>query len=352
MAGSGEDPPEATACLNEETGPSRRMMGILDDNCEQLGSKIYVDLANIVGEFAKLERKAARMQNRLYEYDGSDCSVLVPSCDDEEEEEEDYGTDGDDPNEFGLSVDGSDISTRSSMSNICEISNEHKNEKMKRVKLSGYFAKYMGEYYAIPEHSIKRNYALPVIVDSVSDMRLLTTRGRRYKTWLNSYMRNRLRPDHIVVIQMNMRKRQPHTRGHGFEEPQKLEYYWGVILSCSAVDARVKTDDPRIIHLLPENITKMVHTGMLANVEGVWNGSKLLNELLPSFRANPNFINHPEYNKPPIPGPSRKRRFDGEVQREYGNWWQQISCSRFLKSAIDVRPRAQALPVTDDDDEE
>ena len=44
------------------------MMAMLDEHKEALGSKLYVDLCNINGNFAKLERRAARMSKKLLEY--------------------------------------------------------------------------------------------------------------------------------------------------------------------------------------------------------------------------------------------------------------------------------------------
>jgi hypothetical protein len=165
------------------------MMEMVEDNQEKLGSKLYVDLANFLGELSKIERRGKRMRKRIGEYDGSDASVLVPSdVADNEIGEEDY--------EDGSESSGEPVPSESDFgseacsnlsSNNGSISEEIKDDSLKakasKRTASGYYMRYMGKYYSIPKNALLRNYQRPVKVLNHEEFVRRCKRCGRTRAW-------------------------------------------------------------------------------------------------------------------------------------------------------------------------
>ena len=325
-------------------------MDILDDNSESLSSKIYLDLANIVGEFAKLERKSARMREKLIECEGSDCSALVPSDDDatpmdddeypdsewedddddDEQEEEDEEDEEDEENDQTKSA----LSTTDSQ--ILAPLNRRLSRRQDSVTVStpsGYYMKHMDSYYCVPKDAIVRCYAEPFVVHSMYSMRKLTEHGQRTRAWLDYVEAGILTTNHVVVVEMKKRQ-------------GGKDYVWCIILSKytdSVFRQPAQTQDHLVLYTLPEaTVCKFVYILRQARVRPT-----LVDRFLPSFVKDDDHSTENQLYEDPLPGQSRKRKKTtgtGATSmpvavNEHGNWWDVLPASCTIRRAVDDERR-------------
>jgi len=345
--------------LNADDGPSRRLMEMIDENSEMLGSKVYVDLANIAGEFSKLERRANRMRKKLTQEFGSDCSAFIPSDDEGDvsigyDDYEDSDPDGDPSSESSSEVGNSNASTQSS-----DIIHNFKKGRVDQHVIaapSGYYTKYMGDYYSIPRDSIKRCYSKPFVITgdgSVDEIKKLTKRGSRAKSWIKYLVTMALRPHHIVVLEMKHREKTNVYNTSNELTANKCDYVWGVILSVDGTEAQDACDH-RIVHILPESIVCNLKKRYSEDEE--LKNTTLLSTFLPGFLKISTYCPRECANEQPIPGPSRKRKIRGaddadtDFYKENGNWWEQAPLSRKVRSVVDVSSRRYTIKIDSDEE--
>lgn len=368
-----EDPPEP---LNSDNGPARQMMEMIEDNSQAIGSQLYVNLANICGDFAKLERQNARMRAKLIEYDGESCSAFIPSddngvdaedyqsdADEEDQEEESSGSSVCDPSFeggacIGRRVHGSCLSTCSSqMGALPAFFRAQPGAAEVQQAPSGKYIKYSNEYYAIPPEAIKRQ-ANSVEVESIADLRSLTTRGERAKTWHEKFiLTGKLDWKNIWIIEMKHRDPE-FVQRHGTH----TEFFWACTLKLGNVDTNghPPSDDHFIVHLLPETTVHQLHTRM--EQDPVLKQSRLCSVWKPKFLDEPWFCMCDPVRSVPIPGPSRTKG-PADVARwqieagdvVVGNYWTSMRTVKRVRSYTDPvwsNRKRRTIDPSDDEDEE
>ena len=349
--GAGPDPPEADPEArffdeepeqpeNDPNGDACKMMELLEDHAEALGSEAYVNLANITGNFAKLERRAARMRKKLLEYDGSDCSALMPS-DDEHIDEDDFIDEDDEfDHSSNASLDSEDRVMRSRASTTSsaagdEIDDPGKTTKGAALNPSGYFIKYMDTYYSVPKQAIMRHYQRPIEVPNTDTFRKRTIRGARAREW----RWEPINPASVIVIKM---KNRTADTGNAGNTGDGGDYYWCVSLKLEGGPAN---DDGKILHVLPETtVDRLVRT---LEADETMRSSSLLTKYKPSWISSQVVMSYSFTRTLPIPGPSRKRSTaPGEEASYTGNYWPRLRASKRIRSALD-RP----IRINDSDED-
>lgn len=197
---SGEDG-DAEANANANASHARCIMNLLDEHSQTFPEQLYIDLCNHVGELSKVERQSKRMRARLVEYDGSDCSVLIPSEVGAQLEEGMYDWDEDDEDEPSLaSSDGIYGGfPRSRPLHVARIGHG---------ELSGLKLRVHGKDYWVPKKAVKRDYNCIVKFQSAQDHTNATRRGTRTTTWRALMGRRNvltLPPEMVVVLEMTSR---------------------------------------------------------------------------------------------------------------------------------------------------
>lgn len=298
--------------VSENQPKSRRLMEWAEDNCEKVGSHEYVRLADIVGDLAALERKFEKLKQRIIEYDGESASILAPSNDDQP-----------DPNDFASSSDGlceedSDDAVSNVSSNSSDVStnesgigdlirDKNRSECVRQSPSSGYFIKYMSQYYAVPTSAIVRNYKPPALkFSNVQTIKNLTSRGKRTMSW-----RGKTIPSvNIIVIAMN-------------DRADVSSFYWCVTLAC---ETSIHADDHRVLNLLPDHTVRKIYHEFMQ--DEIMRHSQLVTKFKPACIEFRNVV------APPIPGKSRKLDpLHGDVYQndyEVGNYWPIMKRSRKL----------------------
>lgn len=326
---------EHEAPENDPDGPACKFQEYLEDHMEALGSQHYVQLCNISASFAKLERRAGRMRKKLLDYDGSDCSALMPSDDEHIDEGDDGSLDEDEYDSDGsvVSTDAvpcSDASTTTSAAGD-EIPSKEISANVAALNPSGYFIKYMCTYYAVPKPNILRNYKRPIMVPTVEALRGRIRRGSRAKCW----KWEPINPASIVVVKM-----QP--RG-STDEP---DLYWCVSLELD--EGTAPTEDSKILHVLPG--TTVIRLLRTIEADESMKDSSLITKYMPRWATG-----GPIYTiAPPVLGPSRKRCVSQGIQgtsryvHTAGNYWPRLKASKRLRSSADFT----AAELEDSDDEE
>ena len=275
-----EDPAEVGG--DEEATMCRKMMELIEEHQEALGSKLYVDLANFTGELSKIERRAKRMRTRLIQYDGSDCSVLIPSeVLDNAIADDDFGESelSEDPDAHSES-DGGDGS-----SSCCSTLEEHVGDEIVDSKLttrvgkhrsSDYYMCYMGKHYSVPRRNILRNYERPIECRDHAEYLCRQSRSHRSRAW----RWEPIPPASIVVVKMWLRN-------------NVEDNVWCVTLKRPLMPA------DKVVVPLPRSIVLRLYRTMEA--DSALTGSSLLTTYQPTYAL----VDEPEYHLPPIPGPSR-----------------------------------------------
>lgn len=327
-----EEPEEAE---NKADGPARELQEYLEEHQEQLGSQHYVKLCDISCAFAKLERRATRMRNKLLEYDGSDCSALIPS-DDEHIDEADYASSvSHDSDDSGMSM-HSDSGVKSSRASTAssavggEIANETVSEEMHGLDPSGYFVRYRGTYYCIPKRAIVRNYKRPISIPDEEAFKARHKRGGRAKAWEF----DPICPASIVVVEMKNR--------NGINE-----FYWCVSLKALETS---NADDAKILCVLPETTVLRLHSAIAS--DPTMRTSTLLSRFKPSWCDGL----RTGIRQVPIPGPSRRSAVEQHRATGHttGNYWPRLRNSKRLRvSGVETRSSAirRRVAVLDSDDE-
>lgn len=305
-----EEPEQAE---NKADGAACQMMTMLEDHQEALGSQLYVNLANLTGQFAKLERRAARMKKKLIEYDGSDCSALIPSDEGEEvDHEEGFFSDDDDNSEASLDSDNlSNSKASTASSDAGDKIPEENRRKSNELSASGYYIKHMGAYYAVPKKAIPRHYNRPIEVPTAKALRERTVRGGRASAW----RWEPVHPSTIVVLHMK-------NRVFGTDE-----FAWAVILNSSDTSVDAAADDHKIFHLLPfVTVLRLIRS---LEADDLFKGSSLLTKYKPSWVD----VESPHGRPAPIPGPSLKQITGGV---NHGCYWPSVASNKRVRSATDL----------------
>lgn len=339
-----EDPDEPE---NKADGDACKFQEYIEEHQEELGSRHYVNLCDVSCQFAKLERRAARMRKKLIEYDGSDCSALVPS-DDQPIAEGDY--DDDESYVSDDSVQSEDHVARSSAStNTTEGGEVMKDRQEARavaaLSPSGYYMKYMDVYYAVPKPAIVRNYKRPMTVSSIDALRERVQRGARARAW----QWEPIHPASVVIVDMKQR----HTPSDEDQARNGKDYFWCVILKVDDPNSEIPpSDDAKILHVLPETtVARLIRT---LEADETLKNSSLLNQFRPTW-LDREVVPEPRQRAVPIPGPTRKRaklpNEDGPIQVTLtGNYWpvSTRTGSKRIRSATEPIYRGR---ITVDDDE-
>lgn len=304
---------------------SRKMMEYLENCQEDLGSQHYVALANICGEMSTVERRNGRMKRKLLEYDGSDCSALMPS-DDEEFTPDNFNSDDDDEasdNEseesdvhMALSVCSTAISDA-----VEEINDATASRKAAALSPSGYFMKYQDVYFMVPKPAILRTYKRTIAVPTHSTFEALTSRGSRARAWTFEP----ICPAAVVVVEMKTRL--PNSQ---FEK----DFFWCVSLKLNETNDN-DTDDAKILHVLPETTVARLYQTLLVDPQLA--SSSLVQKYAPKWlkmQTRP-----PATRQIPIPGNSKSmpQSPDPRIPRRVltGNYWPKLSSKKRLRSALD-----------------
>jgi len=319
---------EAEEPENDPDGPARKMMEYLEEHREQLGSQHYVELANISMAFAKTERRSVRMRKKLIEYDGSDCSALVPSDDGPQIEEDDYVNEPIDDDSYSDSESGDEVaasvgSTVTSQGGD-ELPDVVKSANQAALDPSGYFMKYRGTYYAVPKQNIKRNYKRPATVATADEMVRRTKRGERAMAWEFEA----ICPASVVIVEMVARNSSGGEKDFFWCVPMKLEH---------ATD--LSRDDSKILHVLPETtVLRLVRT---LEADPEMSRSGLIEVYKPKWVKECNQYSSGNRFKRtlPIPGPSTQIHTRYPV--EHGNYWPRLRHAKRIRSATDHRYRIE-----------
>ena len=337
-----EDPLEAAPIRNSDDGASRRMMEMLEDNAEAIGSKLYVDLANLCGNFAQLERQSARMRAKLIDYDGESCSALVPSdaadfpedyesASEEEHEDSDGDCDDDDAYEIR-----SYASTRESQIVPSDFDSESENglganhvESIPRgppLGASPFHMKSRGKYYSIPKEAFKRK-ANCVQVANIGDLTNMTMHGGRTKFYDQYILDGKINERNIFVLEMK-------NRGG------TKEFYWACTLNLAGHVSGLHIAADKIVNLMPEAAVFQLYTKM--NEDPILKRSRLCSTW------KPNFLNLPAA----IPGPTRifKPAASAMPRVEIGNGW--VSMGTSMSLVAPAQPVKRKRRILDDDDED
>lgn len=319
---------------DNDASECRKMMEMIEEHQEALGSKLYVDLANITGNLSKLERRAKRMRKKIKSELGSDCSALIPSdVEDAHIDEDDYGSESD-ASDYSIAsndnVPASKASTDSSQAGE-EVENAEESEKQSVLNPSGYFMKYRGTYYAVPKRHIMRDYKRTMVMPSREAMRKRVWRGHRAQEW----KWEPIDPSKIVVVQMKNRT------------VATTEHIWCVTmrLDDSAANPKARSDDSKILHVLPETTIVRLVRAMKADPE--METSSLLHQYLPEWIIQGPYLTtnaRVTRRNTPIPGPSRRDELYGPT---HGNYWPRLRLAKRIRSAIDPTP--SELAESDDE---
>jgi hypothetical protein len=324
---------------NLETGLAWRLMNTADENSEKMPEQIYLDLANLSADVAKLERKEERLRKYVIENEGEDCEALMPS-DDDEMNDEDFHADSDEDDEFpsafsctssnpclgahvhsshcgSVSLRGHQVVSR----NYEDVENASKDAISNSATPSGLYIKHKDTYYCIPQSAVMRCMNECIEVPDIETFDELTRPGHRAFYW--DQERHLLNPASIVVLRMKRRftKKESVNGRKG-----KYDFYWGVFLTLQ--DSTRETHDHRIVHLLPETTIFNLFHDLKACDDG--KTSSLCNEWAPSFVFSSDFSPCFRWRENPIPG-RNKRYIDTHgpnTTQLRGNYWPEVSNSK------------------------
>lgn len=321
---------------NLETGLAWRLMNTADANSDKMPEQIYLDLANLSADIAKLERKEERLRKYAIENAGENCEALLPS-DDEGFDELDVHSGSEDDEEYpgafsctssnrclGEHVHSSCCDTVFADSDYEDVENASKDELSQSATPSGLYIKHHDTYYCIPQSAVMRCSGYSIEVPDVETFDDLTRPGHRAFYWDQEI--HLLDPASIVVLRMKRR----FTKNESVNGRKgKYDYYWGVILTLK--DSKRKTHDHRIVHLLPETtIFNLYHD--LREYDSYCDGGKkssLIEEWAPSFVFSSDFSPCIRNRENPIPGRNKRRITTASNSSQIrGNYWLEVSDSK------------------------
>lgn len=318
-----EDPSEATASQDEaqdSNTKAREMLDVVGDICDKIPEQAYIDLCNLSSDFSKLERREARLRQYILEIEGSECSILAPSDDNDDLPVVDALSDSDDwsslsDNGCECEFDGQNVHSSCASSvqsdRPDEIPDAAQSAKNKSVAPSGLLVYSKGQYFSVPMSAVKRggNDTIPMDSEKIIE---LTRPKNRAKTWNTLFPNGTLDPTKIVVLQMKLAT--PITDDSMVEHT--TSFFWGVIFQPS----RPRKDDHRVVWLLPETTCWQVTQNLLSSPQT--ENSSLVKKWQPCMLREPDWTPCCPVRSVPIAGPSRQaRRSTPCAETKTGNYW-------------------------------
>lgn len=333
-----ENPEEANAPL------AWRLMNTADDNSDKMPEQVYLNLANLSADVAKLERKEERLRKYVVENVGEGCEALIPS--DEEVDDNDFyaqsdDEDDDDDDDYvhnafsctssnpcgGVHVHSScygSVSLRGTMAvrrDYEDVQNPAKDITFKSAAPSGLYIKHHNTFYCIPESAVMRSINKCIEIPDFEMFDELTSPGHRAFNW--DLHRDLLDPASIVVLRMRRRfgKNESAIGSTG-----KYDFYWGVFLTLK--NGSGKTHDHRIVHLLPETTIYNLYNDLKGDDQT--KSSSLCTKWAPSFINSTEFSPCLRVRENPIPGRNKRSIVSNSGQLR-GNYWSEVPDSKRVR---------------------
>jgi len=317
--------------MTETESPAAKIMELLFEKKDGLSDGVYIDLCNLTALCARSERREKRLRDWIVKHGGAEtCSALAPS-DDGGAAGSDQVSDFDDDalsNTSGVS-DLSSLSTCSATSasgvSVDEQPRLNSREDLlyKTARLpsqnSGLFVRHMGRVYALPLHSIVRNYNEPIQLQSATVLTATVTRGQR-----SAYMTSRIasgEPNVVVPYSSILVLKLMNRRG-------ECDYFWSARFFVEGE----ASDDAQIVRFLPAKVVTEL-------VEAMRNDPQMEHSCL--FKMLPKFVEEDRsFYLYPIPG--RDRRF--EEGQAAGNYMLEVEQSKRPKTLVVSSPGAPGAP--------
>lgn len=327
-----EDPSEVQPHLDPDVNP-RKLLDLASELSDKIPEQSYIDLCNLSNDWARVERRMCRMREWILHNEGSDCSALLPSDDNDGGNNDNDDLEWDEHDEYddctshdpcdGEELHGSECSTDES--DYAQVANETEKEANRRkinleCEQSGFVIKSYGQYYSIPDSAMMRGSGDPLTV-SMRSFERLTHRGKRALEWEDLFPNSTVDTSKIVVLKMRSRTKD------GFLH-SKIDYYWGVVLDVEEEEEGDECDEPkqlrkRVVTLLPETTC----WGIAKRPQN--QQSSLVKRYLPFFMTRSSLITNytrflcSRFRDVPVAGPSRVDR-DASVKFR-GNHWSVVN---------------------------
>ena len=271
---------------------SRAMMEMLDEHSHAMPEKLYIDLANAVGALSKIERRAKRMRTRLIEYDGSDCSVLIPSDVDGNEDANEWFSDW----EGSLDDESSIASSDSEGTPVPETRySDSVVQRRNRDSNSPYRLCVHGKDYFIPSSAIRRDLGRTVIFPDAQTQVNVMHKGVRGATWRRESRKEYsgeegliMDPRAILIVRMVSRT-------------GTSCFLW---CAKTCITGQLEQDYSNTLAILPISVCTELQEQLRADSK--FNESKLVKKY------------EPHNGCMPLPGPSKQRQ---SGIRLTGNYW-------------------------------